>query len=237
MKTIHERIRYAREQAGLTQPQLAEKVGVSPQAVQQWEKVEGGTSPRGSRLEALSKAVNRSVVWIQFGDVPQEGSGVVASLRPVAVWEHEHDLNQDEYVFLPALEVKLSAGDGAAVWHVDEKGQRQAFTRKWATRHCIDPECAATYVVSGSSMEPRLLDGDSIVIDYCRNDVIIDGKVYAIALNGEVFVKRLFKEIGGGVRVVSDNPDKVRYPDRVISTDLMSHLQIIGMAVAVSGGL
>ncbi|UTH73188.1 S24 family peptidase [Chromobacterium sp. IIBBL 290-4] len=61
-------------------------------------------------------------------------------------------------------------------------------------------------------MEPRLQDDDNIAVDYFQNTNIIDGKVYAIALDNEVFVKRLFKEVGS-VRIVIDNPDKARYPD------------------------
>lgn len=236
MKTIHERIKHAREKAGLTQLELAAKLGISPQAVQQWEKLDDGTTPRGARLETLSQTLGVSKSWIQFGD--DASSNVApANPRPIQSWESEDELDPEVYVFIPELAVKLSAGCGNMIWHVDEAGQRQAFRRKWAERLKINPEHAATMVVDGSSMEPRLLDGDSVVVDYEQNQYIVDGKVYAIALNGEVFIKRLFKELNGGVRVVSDNPDKVRYPDRLIPQNSIDLLKLIGKVVAVSGGV
>ncbi len=193
-----------------------------------------------SKITKLAKAVGVLPEWLETGEGTKRlvGEGLSSTpLRSIAAWDREEDLDSEHYVFLPALALKLSAGAGAPTWFIEEEGQKQAFTRKWAERHCIDPASAATMVVSGNSMEPRLLDGDSVVVDYCRNDVIIDGRIYAILLNGEFFIKRLFKEIGGGVRVVSDNPDKTRFPDRVVPVEHMEHLKIIGMAIAVSGGL
>ncbi len=157
-------------------------------------------------------------------------------LRPIQTWENEDELDPDKYVFIPSLDIKLSAGNGNVVWEVDQKGQKQAFTAKWIKRMGIDPACAATMVADGSSMAPRILDGDSLVVDYCQQN-ILDGKVYAIAVMGEVYVKRLFKEFDGGIRIVSDNPDKIEYPDRFISPDASKQLEIIGRIVAVSGGI
>lgn len=192
--------------------------------------------PRHSTVKPLADFFGVTVAQLR-GDEPLEGSDTISGkLRPIAVWEQEVDLAGDEYVFLPSLDIKLSAGNGSVVWHVDEKGQRQAFTAKWARRMGIDPTCAATMVVTGSSMEPRYQDGDSIVVDYCQNGHVIDGKVNAIALEGEVFIKRMFKEVGGTLRIVSDNQDKIRYPDKIVPADKLEHLQIIGRVVAVSGG-
>ncbi|PRP68742.1 hypothetical protein BUE93_20875 [Chromobacterium amazonense] len=231
-ETFAERFTRLLDASGLTLGHIADVADVSYQAVQGWKT---GSVPRGAARQAkVAAALGVTAAELMYGEKgPEEPRQL---LRPIAVWSNEEELEADRYIFLPALEVKLSAGEGGVVWHVDEKGQRQAFTRKWAQRHCIDPECAATMVVQGSSMEPRLQDGDSIVVDYCQNTNIIDGKVYAIALDGEVFVKRLFKEFGG-VRIVSDNPDKARYPDRSVPADKMAYLKVIGRVVAVSGGV
>lgn len=231
MDTIHTRIKDCREKLSLSQQELAAAVGVTYQAVQQWEKEDGtGTTPRGKRMDALAAALNTTPAYLVFGT----DSG--PSLRPVRLWESEEELDTTEYVFLPAMDIKLSAGSGNLIWHIDEKGQRQAFRKQWASRMGINPECAATMVVSGSSMEPRLLDGDSIVVDYNQNSAIIDGKIYAIILEGELYVKRLFKEFGG-IRVVSDNPDRRQYPDKIVPADKMEYLTIIGRVVAVSGAV
>jgi phage repressor protein C with HTH and peptisase S24 domain len=226
--TFGERVKFLRTEKSWSQTDLAERAGISQNAVAKIEQ--GGNT---SNVVELAKALDVSPAFLKLGEGMR--ASYAASLRPIAIWENEDDLPQDKYIFIPALEIKLSAGNGNLVWHVDERGQRQAFTQKWADRMGIDAACAATMVVSGSSMEPRYQDGDSVVVDYCQRDTIIDGKVYAIILNNETYIKRLFKEVDGSVRIVSDNPDKSRHPDRVVMEEYMDKLAIIGRVVALAG--
>lgn len=226
------RLKQAREKAGLTQGQLAKAAGITQAAISALEKRDSDSS---SHAFALAKACHVRPEWLLSGEEPMQAAATV-SLRPMQFWDNEEELNEEEYFFLPQLNIRLSAGNGNIVWHVDEKGQRQAFRRAWGKRLGIRPEQAATMVAAGESMEPRIQDGDSLVIDY-KQQHIIDGKIYAIAYAGEVYVKRLFKQIGGGLRIVSDNPDKIRYPDVFVTQENMQHLQIIGRVVALSGGV
>lgn len=53
---IGKRIALRREKLGLNQTELAARMGVSPQSVQQWES--GRTTPRGRRLELLSSVLD-----------------------------------------------------------------------------------------------------------------------------------------------------------------------------------
>ncbi|HET7062503.1 MAG TPA: helix-turn-helix domain-containing protein [Nitrosospira sp.] len=58
-------IREAREKLNLNQSQLADLVGVSPQAVQQWES--GATQPRGKRLSKIAEVLKLSPTLMHFG--------------------------------------------------------------------------------------------------------------------------------------------------------------------------
>jgi transcriptional regulator with XRE-family HTH domain len=51
------RLREARKQAGLTQSQLAQKVGVELKTYNRWEALNNGTEPRGGNLERLTAAL------------------------------------------------------------------------------------------------------------------------------------------------------------------------------------
>lgn len=157
------------------------------------------------------------------------------NIRSVLEWEDESELGA-EYVLIPRLDIKVSAGNGRIVWEVDEKGQKQAFRKSWIARLGINPGQAATVVADGSSMEPRVIDGDSLVVDY-KATQLIDGKVYVLAYQHEVYVKRLFKRPGGGLTIRSDNPDKARYPDIEVLPADAEHVQIIARVVAVSGAM
>lgn len=58
-------IREGREKLDLNQSQLAELVGVSPQAVQQWES--GATQPRGKRLNRIAEVLKLPAALMHFG--------------------------------------------------------------------------------------------------------------------------------------------------------------------------
>lgn len=224
---------------------LARALNVTPQAVSGWLRT--GRIDK-ARIPEVARELGVTSDYLLAGEttamrderpVPPPGrhdqGRKSGSLRPIVAWEMEEELGED-YVFIPRLDIKLSAGNGHFVWHVDEKAQRQAFRKGWCERLGIKPENAATMVASGSSMEDRIQDGDSLVIDY-KAIAILHGKVFAISYQREIFVKRLFKLPDGGIKVVSDNPDKAKYPDWDIGPDTLDKLQIIGRVVAVSGGV
>ncbi|MGF6976376.1 phage repressor protein C with HTH and peptisase S24 domain [Paraburkholderia sp. JPY465] len=242
METMGERVRARRKQLGMSQAELAVAVGCSQPSI---KKIEAGG--KTTLLLELAKALQVDVQWLKSGgklaDNSQathqvsenNGESQTVSLRPIVAWDSEEELG-DEYIFLPRLRVKLSAGEGTLLYEIDEKGQRQAFRKAWAQRLGVKQESAATMVADGMSMEPRIQDGDSLVVDY-KETWITSGKVYAIAFAGEVYVKRLFKRPDGGVRIVSDNPDKTRYPDWDVEPQMLANLQIIARIIAVSGAV
>lgn len=241
-KHIGSRLRAEMDKRKLTVAQVAELFGVKAPSVYDWLNF-GRIAKK--HLPKLVAEFGHSMQWWIEGVEDDEGAPVEerqltdgrrsVSVRPVLAWENESELG-DEYVLIPRLDIKFSAGNGRIVWHVDAKGQKQAFRRAWINRLGINPEHAATIVAEGSSMEPRVLDGDSLVVDYKATNVL-DGKVYALAYQNEVYVKRLFKKPDGGLRITSDNPDKVRYPDMDLTLEQVQYVQIIGRVVAVSGAM
>jgi transcriptional regulator with XRE-family HTH domain len=67
MVNLARRIAEARRSAGLTQTELADKLGVSENAVQTWEA--GTFTPRPKRLHALAEALGKPVSWF-LADAP-----------------------------------------------------------------------------------------------------------------------------------------------------------------------
>jgi phage repressor protein C with HTH and peptisase S24 domain len=88
----------------------------------------------------------------------------------------------------------------------------------------------------GDSMEPRIYDGDSLLIDVSQTD-IIDGKTYVLRIENEVFVKVLRKLPFGELAVISHNSDA--YPLKTYTEEQCKKIEIIGRVVQVSsmGGL
>lgn len=64
------RIRTQREHLGFTQAKLALMIGVSENAITQYET--GRSSPRRERVGALAAALGKSIGWLLTGDEPEE---------------------------------------------------------------------------------------------------------------------------------------------------------------------
>lgn len=156
------------------------------------------------------------------------------SINPALLWEEESELPAGEFVFIPRLTIEGACGDGRLNWHVESKGQRNAFRRRWVDDAGIKAEHCATITVVGDSMSPRICNGDSLVLDLSDTE-LQDGKVYAVVWADELLVKRIFKRHDGGINVVSDNADKSRYPDRAVPAHEVDLVRIVGRVVAISG--
>ena len=65
MKQMGARISRLRQEKGLTQVALAEKLGISSQAISKWER--GQTFPDLSRLDELSELLGVAVAYLLTG--------------------------------------------------------------------------------------------------------------------------------------------------------------------------
>lgn len=70
--TFGDRLSAAREQSGMSQDQLARRLGVKLKTVQAWEN--DMSEPRANRLNTVAGLLNVSIVWLITG----EGDGVNA---------------------------------------------------------------------------------------------------------------------------------------------------------------
>ena len=62
-----ERLILSRKDAGISQTKLAREIGVTPQAVQNWEK--GKSLPKRTRIEKIAKALSVTEEWLSIGSV------------------------------------------------------------------------------------------------------------------------------------------------------------------------
>jgi transcriptional regulator with XRE-family HTH domain len=87
MNSLAERLRFAREQKGLGQEELAKLVGVTQQTVQQ---IEAGLIKRPRRIREIAAAVERSPAWLQFG-VEEIDSLDKDAINLAQAWMHLKD--------------------------------------------------------------------------------------------------------------------------------------------------
>lgn len=162
--------------------------------------------PNIETIEQIAKGVGRTVSDILSREFSEPGDPDFAMLR--------------------RLDVKASAGAGNLVFLESERG-RLAFRRDFLKQSGVREADAVVIYADGQSMEPRIPDGAVLLVDTSRTE-LDNNEIHVIRVDGEILVKRLRKEIGGGVLIVSDNPDKHRYPDILVTPDKEDHLSIIG---------
>lgn len=199
--------------------------------ISQWES--GSTSPKGGNLLTLAKVLGVTPEWLLNGK-KEQGSLDLTSAQPVIAWNDPNDLPTDRYVMVPRYDIRLSAGHGQLVYEPLEQEQAVSFRAEWVRQKGYKTAnllCAYAY---GDSMEPRIYDGDTLMIDKSQTSVA-DGKVYALTYGEEVRVKRLYRRPDGGLLIRSDNAS--HYPEFSVSATDLSHIQIIGRVVWVGSEL
>jgi len=219
MENISVRIARAREAKGLNQSQLARDLGVSPQAVQNWEA--GKANPKGDRLTGLATILGVTVEYLLSGGPSARWSEVDSTspeaishpdMQSISVWDDQTPLDDDE-IEVPFLkEVELSAGSGKFVVESSSRAKLR-FGKYTFMRLGIQPSNVVCMPVKGNSMEPLLSDGSTVAIDTGAT-AVIDGKMYGILYEDMLRVKILYRVAGSKLRIRSFNRDE--YEDEVV---------------------
>ncbi len=216
METIGERVERLRIEAELSQEQLARAAGVSQGTISQQESI---PTRKSKHLDKIANALSTTVEYL-----------VTGKTLPRQV-EMERATYDDAVVFVPFIDAQVSAGDGITN-QTEEIKELHQFTRSWIDRNGYHAPALRRVKVAGRSMERTLFDGDVVLVN-TADKRIINGKVYSFLVDGEARVKRLYKQMDGKIRVVSDNADKQEFPDENLTPDHMP--EMIGRVVDRSG--
>lgn len=136
-------IRTRRLALGLTEQQLADLVGVSRGAVQQWEK-EGGTAPKRGNQAAVAKALGLTVAQLMAGQdafANTAEAGVGSTRIPL--------ISSVQAGNLTAIMDDYSAGAAAEYLLTDLPVSKYTFALE----------------IRGNSMLPEFKEGDRVIID------------------------------------------------------------------------
>lgn len=186
MDTIAKRISRARELKGLNQSELARRLSISPQAVQNWEA--GKSSPRGERIKETANILGITVEYLLFGEDKESAMTVTRSTATT-------DKNVEgvkEYKGSVPLISWVQAGHWSEV--IDNLAPGEA--EEWLPRMTNLGPRAYALRVRGFSMEnpngkPTYSDGDIIYVDpdwgYNHLDRVV------VRLNGDM--EATFKQL------------------------------------------
>lgn len=226
MKTIAERLKFARELKGWSQSQLAIASDLSQSAIGNIEA--GAREGRGS-LPKIAKALDISHDWLAdgFGEMARVTANLVqeSPARYGAATEINLESNP-EYPSIRRVRFKLSAGaTGFGVEFHDDEGPPIAFQKSWFESRGYNPKKLFAVQVMNGSMEPGLHGGDTVVVN-TESTAPRDGVVFAVNYEGEMVIKRLVRDAGQWW-LASDNPDIRRYQRKLCD----EHCIIIGEVI------
>lgn len=213
-----EKLKQKREELGLEQQELAERIGVSKQAYFKWEK--GLSKPIKANIAKLEKVLKVpegylsedeiSSLYKQLTEPNQEKAityvrDLVSSQKVISIAEKRSEYHVYE---------KLSAGIGASVYgdlDYDVVYYNEELPHDFASW------------VDGNSMEPTYQNGEVALIRETGFDY--DGAVYAVVWDSQTYIKKVYRE-EEGLRLVSINKD---YPDKFAPFD--ENPRVIGKIV------
>ena len=215
MDIVAKRLRKVRTDRGLSQLQLATRLGNTRHLISQVEHGRCGlTMPK---LSATAQTLGVSVDYL-FGltdeqtpahQLARDLTAATARVRDLED-QHAHAGITDDGDFVGVSEFATAAGSGAAVDDERIVG-RLKFRRDWLDRHGLDARQCRVIQVMGESMEPTLVDGCSILVNFARQRRRA-GRIYVVRTEDGLIVKRAGKDRTGAWQLVSDNPNKQTWP-------------------------
>lgn len=208
------RVRDLRKQMGLTIDDLAQRSGLHFNTV---GRIERGVSD--ASLEQLY------VIALALGVDPAEFNPFQAP--PSSSGSPSTGLDDDVFVLVELLDVRVSAGNGAVNGSQEHMG-RFAFSRAWMARKGVRPADARIVHARGDSMADKINSGDILLVDTATKSLDQDG-VYVIQLDGHDYVKVLQRDFStGGLQIISYN---AAYKPQVLTADQAADLHISGRVV------
>ena len=199
---IHRRIREAREAKGISQNAFAKLVGVSAQAVQQWELEKARVTKSGNIIHPTApKRSNHQRVREVLGvDVFNESILTHAANEPASLYGH--------VITVSRMRASGSMGPGHDLPEEDQVVQQIRLAENWVRMRLpqlSSPQNLKVISAYGDSMKPTFTDGDLLLIDTGIRAVDIDG-VFVLQSNGRLYIKRVSQKLNGTFVVSSDNP-------------------------------
>ena len=137
---------------------------------------------------------------------------------------------EDEFLPVNMLNVELSAGGGASGVEVVESVGALHFKRSYMSQQGINGHNSAIVSVRGESMEPTITNGAVVLIN--QNDTSPkNGNIYALILDGELIIKRLFFDAEKDKWIARS--DNKKFDDRELNNSAI----ILGRAIWVGMSL
>ncbi len=213
MSAVAERLGQVIEDSGVSATDFAKRLSTPYSTLRAYTS--GSRLPSAEVLAAMFKVYKVMPSWVLTGDGPRSLDSAVASS-----W-------LEEFVVITRHDVAASAGPGAINGDGDQHGGL-CFSRSWLRKRRLNPDNLIVINVTGQSMEGRLSDGDTVLVDQSQT-VLKSGFAYVLRQGEELLVKYCQLLPDGVLRVSSENKSFEPYD---IDLRKMTDVSILGRVVA-----
>ena len=170
-------------------------------------KIKAERKKTGKSLQKLSKEVDISIAKLSRIENGEIDPGIFDLFKISNAiggnLELLCNLKKTDFVYIPLIEGKISAGDGITPNNLIL--DFLAFRADWIKKKG-NPEKMTLIRISGDSMYPTLHSGDLVLVDHEKKNIDSQGGIYAITIGEEIMIKRLqslpFKR---KIKVIIDN--------------------------------
>ena len=132
-------------------------------------------------------------------------------------------------VYIPLLEIEVSAGDGATNDQPEQIMDRLAFKKTWLDKMNISNKSCRMVYAWGDSMEPGIHDGDAVLVDTSTTAEQFRDGIWVLRTEDGLIVKRLQRTPEGGIIIISDNE---LYPPIEVKDGGLKSLDLVGRVKA-----
>jgi len=232
MNTLPERLLFARKRLDMSQGDVAEAVGMKQPS---YGQIESGETKKSKFIYDIAKVLKVNAEWLIDGvgeidsqaksQTPVDNVSAPSAEYIVIGGKSDYPLIDISYIDLAG-----SCGGGHANDdHPEQKGML-GFTVEFLRENDLPINGTGLLLMHacGDSMGYTIPHGTMLLVNTKENtyDSFISGKIYIFNADGEMICKRAFKNLDGTVTLVSDNPDKSRYPDQIINKTTFSNFNL-----------
>jgi phage repressor protein C with HTH and peptisase S24 domain len=178
------------------QKEFAKILGFSSSYLSEVES--GKTKSSLELLIRISEITNCSLHWLLTGEGTMHLRSSESAVREDSVPYGE----RGDFVLVRPVGHEIRIGTGEKDTEKNTK-EKYAFHREWLQSKG-DLEDLLLFEVRGDSMEPTITDGDVVLMDSSRKQLVV-GNIYALRIEKTVVVKRLQPVGARRIEVMSDN--------------------------------
>jgi phage repressor protein C with HTH and peptisase S24 domain len=220
-------IKFHRKRLGLTLTQLQDRTGINNGNLSKIER--GQQSLTNDSMKAISKAFGMSLSDLfsaQQSTLRQNAQTKPRSYPFVSDFETVDKIPRDEFVSLPSITTSIDATRGGIKIEQDHTHAHLFLGSEFQGIVTDNLGALAVHVVGDNAMEPRLFEGDVIVVDMGSTVVPSTGGVFCVVVTDSILeFRRLMPYPGGGLRIMCDNP---KYPEAVLDARQAQAIHIVG---------